>query len=341
MRSPARVRCVAARSSAVMPATCFGVSVVSWCGIRFFHQDHLLIAKTTLTQTPENSTATVYVVATPIGNLEDLTPRAARVLREVAVVAAEDTRRTATLSRHVGSGASMLVADEHHEQRAAQKIAQHLAAGESVALVSDAGTPAISDPGGRIVATLRAENWPVVAVPGACAAAAALSIAGLTHAGGGWLFAGFLPTKAQERLRVLADWKTRAGDDLALVFYEAPHRIEAALAALAEVFAERELLIARELTKVFEQSVRLPLGKALAWLKADPNHARGEFVLVVDPPTVRAVAAAGLDDAAGKVVATLVAAGLPTKQVTQIAQQLTGAPKDLLYERALALKAPR
>ncbi len=109
---------------------------------------------TTLTQTPENSTATLYVVATPIGNLEDLTPRAARVLREVAVVAAEDTRRTATLLRHVGSGASMLVADEHHEQRAAQKIAQHLAAGESVALVSDAGTPAISDPGGRVVAAI-------------------------------------------------------------------------------------------------------------------------------------------------------------------------------------------
>jgi len=301
-----------------------------------------MVTLTQLMQAPENSTATLYVVATPIGNLEDLSPRAARLLREVSVVAAEDTRRTATLLRHVGSNAAMLVADEHHEQQAAQRIARHLAGGESVALVSDAGTPAISDPGGRIVAAIRAEGWPVVAVPGACAAVAALSIAGLTHAGGGWIFAGFLPTKTQERLRVLADWKARAGDDLALVFYEAPHRIEAALAALAEVLgAERELLIARELTKVFEQSVRLPLGEALAWLKADPNHARGEFVLVVYPPTVRAVAAAGLDDAAGKVVATLVAAGLPTKQVTQIAQQLTGAPKDLLYERALALKAPR
>lgn len=244
---------------------------------------------TTLTQTPENSTATLYVVATPIGNLEDLTPRAARVLREVAVVAAEDTRRTATLLRHVGSGASMLVADEHHEQRAAQKIAQHLAAGESVALVSDAGTPAISDPGGRVVAALRAEGWPVVAVPGACAAAAALSIAGLTHVGGGWIFAGFLPTKTQERLRVLADWKSRAAADLALVFYEAPHRIAETLAALAEVFgAEREILIGRELTKVFEQSVRLPLGAAVAWLGSDANHARGEFVLVVFPQIGRA-----------------------------------------------------
>ena len=279
------------------------------------------------------------MVATPIGNLEDLSPRAARILREVAVVAAEDTRRTATLLRHVGSGAAMLVADEHHEQRAAQKIAQHLAAGQSVALVSDAGTPAISDPGGRIVATLRTEGWPVVAVPGACAAAAALSIAGLTHTGGGWIFAGFLPTKTQERLRVLADWKARAGDDLALVFYEAPHRIEAALAALAEVFGpERDILVARELTKVFEQSVRMPLGDAAAWLRADPNHARGEFVLVVYPPAERAQAAAGLDEAADKVVQTLVAAGLPTKQVAQIAQQLTGAPKDQLYQRALELK---
>lgn len=282
----------------------------------------------------------LYVVATPIGNLEDLSPRAARVLREVAVVAAEDTRRTATLLRHVGSRAVMLVADEHHEQRAAQRIAQHLAAGESVALVSDAGTPAISDPGGRIVATLRAENWPVVAVPGACAAAAALSIAGLTHAGGGWLFAGFLPTKAQERLRVLADWKTRAGDDLALVFYEAPHRIEAALVALTEVFGSaREVLVARELTKVFEQSVRMPLGKTAAWINADPNHVRGEFVLVVYPLAAQPPVAAGLDEAAEKVVRTLVEAGLPTKQVAQIAQQLTGAPKDLLYQRALVLKA--
>ncbi len=282
----------------------------------------------------------LYVVATPIGNLEDLSPRAARVLREVAVVAAEDTRRTATLLRHVGSRAVMLVADEHHEQRAAQRIAQHLAAGESVALVSDAGTPAISDPGGRIVATLRAENWPVVAVPGACAAAAALSIAGLTHAGGGWLFAGFLPTKAQERLRVLADWKTRAGDDLALVFYEAPHRIEAALVALTEVFGSaREVLVARELTKVFEQSVRMPLGETAAWLNADPNHVRGEFVLIVYPLAAQPPVAAGLDEAAEKVVRTLVEAGLPTKQVAQIAQHLTGAPKDLLYQRALALKA--
>lgn len=284
-------------------------------------------------------TATLYVVATPIGNLEDLSPRAARVLSDVAFVAAEDTRRTATLLRHVGSSAAMLVADEHHEQRAAQKIAQHLAAGDSVALVSDAGTPAISDPGGRIVAAIRAEGWPVVAVPGACAAAAALSIAGLTHAGGGWIFAGFLPTKTQERLRVLTDWKIRAGADLALVFYEAPHRIDASLAAIAEVFGgEREVLVARELTKVFEQSVRLPLGQAIAWLNADPNHARGEFVLVVYPPAEQGMVAVGLDGAAEKLVRTLVAAGLPTKQVAQIAQQLTDIPKDQLYQRALELK---
>ena len=293
----------------------------------------------TLTQAPEKSTATLYVVATPIGNLEDLTPRAARILREVAVVAAEDTRRTATLLRHIGSSATMLVADEHHEQRAAQKIAQHLVAGESVALVSDAGTPAISDPGGRVVAALRAEGWPVVAVPGACAAAAALSIAGLTHAGGGWVFAGFLPTKTQERLRVLADWKSRARDDLALVFYEAPHRIDETLAALAGVFgAEREILIGRELTKVFEQSIRLPLGQAVAWLDSDANHARGEFVLVVFPPVEQKAVAVGLDEAAEKVVHTLVAAGLPTRQIAQIAQQLTGLPKDVLYQRALVLK---
>ena len=303
----------------------------------------------TLTQSPATAASppeeigqgvVLYVVATPIGNLEDLSPRAARILCDVAFVAAEDTRRTATLLRHVGSNAAMLVADEHHEQRAAQKIAQHLAAGNSVALVSDAGTPAISDPGGRIVAAIRAEGYRVVAVPGACAAAAALSIAGLTHAGGGWIFAGFLPTKTQERLRVLADWKARAGDDLALVFYEAPHRIDAALAALAEVFgAEREILIARELTKIFEQSVRLPLGEAVAWLNADPNHARGEFVLVVYPPADQAPFATKLDDNAEKVVHVLVDAGLPTKQVAQIAQQLTGAPRDLLYQRALDLKA--
>lgn len=290
---------------------------------------------------PESSVpVTLYVIATPIGNLEDLSPRAARLLREVAVVAAEDTRRTATLLRHVGSRATMMVADEHHEQRAAEKIAQHLGVGEAVALVSDAGTPAISDPGGRIVAAIRAAGWPVVAVPGACAAVLALSMAGLTHTGGGWIFAGFLPTKTQERLRTLAEWRVRAGDDLALVFYEAPHRIDAALAALAEVFGlEREILIARELTKIFEQSIRLPLGEALAWLAVDPNRARGEFVLVVYPPVVVAQVVAGLDESAEKIVQTLVAAGLPTKQVAQIAQQLTAAPKDLLYQRALKLKA--
>lgn len=303
----------------------------------------------TLAQSPGHAAGTngeivpgsvLYVVATPIGNLEDLSPRAARILRDVSVVAAEDTRRTATLLRHVGSKAAMLVADEHHEQRAAQQIAQRLTQGQSVALVSDAGTPGISDPGGRIVAVVRAQGWPVVAVPGACAAAAALSIAGLTHAGGGWIFAGFLPSKTQERLRVLADWQVRAGDDLALVFYEAPHRIEAALAALSEVFgAERDVLIARELTKVFEQSVRLPLGEAAAWLGTDSNHARGEFVLVVYPPAERAHEAVGMDDAADKAVRILVEAGLPTKQVAQIAQQLTGAPKDQLYQRALDLKA--
>ena len=296
---------------------------------------------TTAARAPEENTQGValYVVATPIGNLEDLSPRAARILREASFVAAEDTRRTATLLRHVGSTAAMLVADEHHEQRAAQKIAQHLAAGDSVALVSDAGTPAISDPGGRIVAAIRAEGWPVVAVPGACAAAAALSIAGLTHAGGGWIFAGFLPTKTQERLRVLTDWKRRAGADLALVFYEAPHRIDTSLVAIAEVFGgEREVLIARELTKVFEQSVRLPLGEAITWLRADPNHARGEFVLVIYPSAEQTPAALGLDDATEKIVRTLVEAGLPTKQVAQIAQQLTDTPKDQLYQRALELK---
>ncbi len=138
---------------------------------------------------------------------------------------------------------------------------------------------------------------------------------------------------------MLADWKSRAAADLALVFYEAPHRIAETLAALAEVFgAEREILIGRELTKVFEQSVRLPLGAAVAWLGSDANHARGEFVLVVFPPVEQKVVSVGLDEAADKVVHTLVAAGLPTKQVAQIAQQLTGAPKDLLYQRALALK---
>lgn len=297
---------------------------------------------TTAASTPEEigTGAVLYVVATPIGNLEDLSPRAARILCDVAFVAAEDTRRTATLLRHVGSHAAMLVADEHHEQRAAQKIAQHLAAGDSVALVSDAGTPAISDPGGRIVAAIRAVGHRVVGVPGACAAAAALSIAGLTHAGGGWIFAGFLPTKTQERLRVLAGWKARAGNDLALVFYEAPHRIDATLTALANVFgAERDVLIARELTKIFEESVRLPLGEALTWLNADPHHARGEFVLVIYPPAEQPPAVAGLDDDADKVVRTLVEAGLPTKQVAQIAQQLTGVPKDALYQRALDLKA--
>lgn len=275
----------------------------------------------------EESTA-LYVVPTPLGNLADLTERARTVLRAVPWVAAEDTRHSQPLLRHLGAAARLIPAHEHNEREAAGRIIEKLAAGDAVALVSDAGTPAVSDPGARIVAAVRAAGFRVVPLPGPCAAVAALSASGLADPH--FLFYGFLPAKAGQRRQALESLKAMP---YALVFYEAPHRVVEAVEDLAAVLGERTLVIARELTKLFESIHSGPLAEAPAWMRADPNRQKGEFVLVVSG------APAGADDGGGeRVLKLLLADGLPVKQAARLAAAITGASKNALYERALQLK---
>ena len=264
-----------------------------------------------------------------MGNLQDITLRALAVLRAVDVVAAEDTRHTRGLLAAHGINTPLIAAHEHNEAKAAEQIAARLAAGEQVAFVSDAGTPGVSDPGARVVAHLRAAGHPVVPVPGPSAVVAALSVAGFIE--GGFHFVGFLPPKSaarRSRLEALCD----APD--VTVFYEAPHRVRDTLLDMAAVFGDaREVVIARELTKRFEQIVRLPLGEVATWLDEDANRARGEFVLLVAgaPP------AEGLDAEAERVLALLLAE-LPVKSAARLAADITGQSKNALYQRALELK---
>ncbi len=271
----------------------------------------------------------LYVVPTPLGNLQDMSLRAVEVLKAVPWVAAEDTRHSQPLLRHFGSGARLLPAHQHNEEQAAQGVIDKLAAGEAVALVSDAGTPAVSDPGARIVARVREAGFKVVPLPGACAAVTALSASGLMAPH--FLFYGFLPAKAGQRQKEL---EALAALPYTLVFYEAPHRVLESVEALAAAFGpERTIVFARELTKLFETIHACPLGEALEWLKADANRQRGEFVLLVEGAPEDA------DDGAGeRVLRLLLAEGLPVKQCAKLAAEITGASKNELYQKALALK---
>ncbi len=271
----------------------------------------------------------LYVVPTPLGNLQDMSLRAVEVLKAVPWVAAEDTRHSQPLLRHFGSGARLLPAHQHNEEQAAQGVIDKLAAGEAVALVSDAGTPAVSDPGARIVARVREAGFKVVPLPGACAAVTALSASGLMAPH--FLFYGFLPAKAGQRQKEL---EALAALPYTLVFYEAPHRVLESVEALAAAFGpERTIVFARELTKLFETIHACPLGEALEWLQADANRQRGEFVLLVEG------APEGADDGAGeRVLRLLLAEGLPVKQCAKLAAEITGASKNELYQKALALK---
>lgn len=274
----------------------------------------------------------LYVVATPLGNLADLSPRAQEVLRGVGWIAAEDTRHTQGLLSHFAISARLLAAHEHNERQAAGQIIDKLTAGESVALVSDAGTPAVSDPGAKVVEAVRAAGFKVIPIPGPSAAVTALSAAGLADAR--WLFVGFLPAKAGERRRELEALKAV---DAALVFYEAPHRIVDMVADLAATLEPaRPLVIARELTKTFEQIHACPLADGPAWLAEDPNHQRGEFVVIVG--AAPAAVEEGLPAEAERALVLLLDEGLPVKQAAKLAAALTGSAKNALYARALELK---
>ena len=278
---------------------------------------------------------TLYVVATPLGNLRDVTLRAQDVLATADVVAAEDTRVTMVLLRHYGIATRPLSLHEHNESRRAAHVEALLRAGKSVALVSDAGTPAVSDPGARLVAAIRGAGLPVVPIPGANAAVAAISVAGLDAER--FAFLGFLPTTPKARDTLLL---SVARLPFALVVYEAPHRVVRTIGALAEALGgERAVVIAREITKKFETIVRMPLAEAAAWLDADPNRRRGEFVLVVDGPPGSAPA----DDAAAAPIdidrlLRALAEELPPTRAARVAAEATGLARDVLYARIRAQK---
>lgn len=276
--------------------------------------------------------ASLYVVATPIGNLEDLGPRAARLLGEVALVAAEDTRHTGRLLRHLGLSVPMLSLHEHNEAARVEQLDARLAAGESIALVSDAGTPLISDPGFVLVRELRARGRRIVPVPGACALVAALSAAGLPT--DRFTFQGFLPAKGSGRRARLA---ALAGREETLVFYESPHRIRDTLADLAAVVGERRLVLARELTKAFETFLDGSAEALLARMDADPDQARGEFVVMVAGAPPRQEEEAG--QVAGEaLLAALLAEGVGVKQTASVAARVLGGARKAWYARAQALK---
>ncbi len=284
-----------------------------------------------LAQQQQYPNATLYVVATPIGNAADITLRALHVLGLVERIAAEDTRNTGQLLARYGISKPLLAVHEHNERTAAVRIIEHLAAGERVAYVSDAGTPGISDPGAKLVDAVREAGYGVVPLPGASAITTALSIAGDWTAS--FSFMGFLPPKPKQRAAALQALKSH---EQAMVFYEAPHRIVETVTALAEAFGgERRLLIARELTKLHEATHRCTLAEGPAWLAADANRQRGEFVLVVEGAPQRE---ADNNAAAHDTVLTALLEALPVSAAAKVAATLTGAPRDALYARALELK---
>jgi 16S rRNA (cytidine1402-2'-O)-methyltransferase len=270
----------------------------------------------------------LYVVATPIGNLGDITQRALQVLARAALVAAEDTRVTRGLLHHFGLSAKLVALHEHNEARAAEAVLRAIAKGDAVALVSDAGTPAVSDPGHVVVQRVREAGHRVIPVPGPSALTAALSASGLAFEG--VVFAGFLPAKGtarRERLQALA-----AGP-WAVALFESPHRVAQTLEDLHAALGERDVVIAREITKKFETIERVALAGARAWIEADPDRTRGEFVLVVQG---RAVEASPSMDTHAVLDALL--AELPVKQAVALAVRITGAPRNELYAAALERK---
>jgi 16S rRNA (cytidine1402-2'-O)-methyltransferase len=276
----------------------------------------------------------LYVVATPIGNLADLTLRAAHVLSLVDAVACEDTRVSAGLLNHLGLHKPLLALHEHNERSAAAQVIERLSRGERVAYVSDAGTPAVSDPGAALVDAVRVAGLRCIAVPGPSSVVAALSVAG-DHAARAFAFAGFAPAKAGERRAWLDALLAREGESI--VLFEAPHRVAALLAALAEAAPSRRLTLARELTKQFEEVVTLAAADAPVWLAADAHRSRGEFALVLHARD-DAVPTAGALDAQAERTLLVLAAELPLKQAVSLAALITGAPRNALYARALALR---
>jgi 16S rRNA (cytidine1402-2'-O)-methyltransferase len=275
-------------------------------------------------------TATLYIVATPIGNVTDISVRALHILGMVDAVACEDTRNTGNLLTRFGLSRPMIAAHQHNEREVADKIINRLLAGERIALVSDAGTPGVSDPGARIVDAVRAAGLRVVPVPGASAAVTALSASGLVN--DQFYFVGFLPAKAKQRETALQQLLTVSAT---MVFYEAPHRILDCVEALAAVFQpQRQVVFARELTKLFEEIHRCPLADALAWVKADPHREKGEYVVLLEG----AESGGDAEAAEAERILNILLAECSVKQAANLTAQITGRKKNALYDRALEIK---
>ncbi len=272
----------------------------------------------------------MYIVATPIGHLGDISARALETLRDADVVAAEDTRRSGQLLRHFGIATPCLSLHDHNERELTPRLLERLARGETVALVSDAGTPLISDPGFHLVRAAHEAGIRVVPIPGPSALIAALSAAGLPS--DRFAFEGFLPARPgprRERLEALI------AEPRTLVFYEAPHRVVATLEALTEAFgAEREAACARELTKLHETVIRDTLGGLLERARSDPMMQRGELVIVVQGVGE----AAGADEVEARRVLAILLAEMPVKQAAAIAARLTGMARNRLYEWGLGMR---
>ena len=273
----------------------------------------------------------LYVVATPIGNLADISLRALQVLQLADCIACEDTRHTQALLRAYGidKAASALVSvHRHNEAEGAQQVVRRLQLGERVVYSSDAGTPGVSDPGARLVAATQAAGHPVVPVPGASSITTALSVAGAVGDDGGFLFHGFLPAKVMERQQAVEDLRAQTR---AVVLLEAPHRIAALADALATL-GPRPITIGRELTKQFEEIATVPCADFPAWLQAGPQRSRGEFALVLHPAPARQ------DDQEGLRVLKLLLAELPVKSAVRLAAEITGMGRNTLYDAALKEK---
>lgn len=275
--------------------------------------------------------ALLYIVATPIGNLADMVPRAIEVLQCADLIAAEDTRHSQRLFSHFNIDTPLMAYHDHSDDKRTGQLLQKLEQGQTVALISDAGTPLISDPGYRLVREARSRGIRVVPIPGPCAFVAALSAAGLPS--DRFSFEGFLPARAGAREKAL---QTLAADTRTLVFYEAPHRVADTLEAMAAVFgSDREAVIAREISKAFETIHLAPLAELAAWVRADSNQQRGEIVLLVRGAERRQ--SSELDGEAQRVMKLLMAE-LPPKRAAAVAAEITGVNKKALYNWSLEQK---
>lgn len=272
----------------------------------------------------------LYVVATPIGNLGDMVPRAVEVLQTVDVVAAEDTRHSGRLLSHLGIKTSLIPYHDHSDDRQLAKLIEILELGKSIALISDAGTPLISDPGYKLVRAVRQQGFKVVPIPGPCALVAAICASGLPS--DRFTFEGFPPAKSSARIKV---FQGLVEEPRTLVFYESPHRITQTLEDMVNVFGEnREIVMARELTKTYETFLTGTLAAVQQQVISDTNQQKGEIVLILKG----AEAVKGIDDTEQRRVLSLLLGELPLKQAAALAAKITGGQKNALYQMALDLK---